>query len=97
MGGETRLLESNAQLGFRFARDAGEASEEPLNEDRFLIRAEGDFYIGDQLLRVNYFCRSRQLFLPVVARLIGPFRSMTSRAVAAILRFGPPPFWVLLS
>jgi hypothetical protein len=42
--------------------------------------------------RVKHFCRSRQLFLPVVARLKGSFRSVRSRAVAAIFGFGPP--WV---
>lgn len=49
MGGETCLLESNAQLGFGFARPAstGEVEQAP-GEERFLSGAEGDFFVGAQ-------------------------------------------------
>src|SRR5216684_2689758 len=49
MGGETRLLESNAQLGFGFARRASTGEVEPApREERFLSGAEGDFFVGEQ-------------------------------------------------
>jgi len=49
MGGETRPLESNAQLGLGFAQPAstGEVEQAP-REERFLSGAEGDFFVGDQ-------------------------------------------------
>ena len=49
MGGETRLLESNAQLGFGFAQHAstGEVAQAP-SEERFLSGAQGDFFVGAQ-------------------------------------------------
>ena len=49
MGGETRLLESNAQLGFGFTQHAssGEVEQAP-REERFLSGAEGDFFVGEQ-------------------------------------------------
>src|SRR5216684_2130303 len=51
MGGETHLLESNAQLGFGFARHASTGEVEPApREERFLSGAEGDFFVGDQRL-----------------------------------------------
>jgi transposase len=60
MGGETRLLEGNAQLDFGFKWHANSAAvEEPLGEDRFLTSAEGDFYIGDQALD-EYLCANQQ-------------------------------------
>ena len=40
--------------------------------------AEYDYDTSHMLRRVNYFCRSRQLFLPVVAKLKDPFRPRTS-------------------
>jgi hypothetical protein len=45
MGGETRRLESNAQLGFGFAPhvSTGEVEQAP-GEERFLSGAEGDFF-----------------------------------------------------
>src|SRR6266481_5211850 len=49
MGGETRLLESNAQLGFGFAQPAStEEVEQAPREERFLSGAEGDFFVGEQ-------------------------------------------------
>lgn len=49
MGGETRLLESNAQLGFGFAPPASTGEVGPaLREERFLSGAEGDFFVGEQ-------------------------------------------------
>ena len=49
MGGETRLLESNAQLGFGFAPHASTGEvEQAAREERFLSGAEGDFFVGDQ-------------------------------------------------
>ena len=50
MGGETRLLESNAQLGFGFAQPAstGEVEQAP-REERFLSGAAGDFFVGAQV------------------------------------------------
>src|SRR5260370_39467809 len=51
MGGETHLLESNAQLGFGFAQPASTGEVEPApREERFLSGAEGDFFVGDQRL-----------------------------------------------
>src|SRR6266851_5369546 len=49
MGGETRLLESNAQLGFGFVQHAstGEVAQAS-REERFLSGAEGDFFVGAQ-------------------------------------------------
>ena len=54
------------------------------------------YVAASQMHRVNHFCLSRQSFLSVVARLKGPFGPMTSRAAAAIPRFGPPLGRVLL-
>ena len=49
MGGETHLLESNAQLGFGFAQSASAGEVEPApREERFLSGAEGDFFVGAQ-------------------------------------------------
>lgn len=49
MGGETRVLESNAQLGFGFAQQASTGEVEPApREERFLSGAEGDFFVGAQ-------------------------------------------------
>src|SRR6266852_3507159 len=49
MGGETRLVESNAQLGFGFAPPASTGEVEPApREERFLSGAEGDFFVGEQ-------------------------------------------------
>ena len=49
MGGETRVLESNAQLGFGFAPPASIGEVEPApREERFLSGAEGDFFVGEQ-------------------------------------------------
>src|SRR6266849_2994919 len=49
MGGETRLVESNAQLGFGFERHASTGEVEPApREERFLSGAEGDFFVGEQ-------------------------------------------------
>jgi len=49
MGGETHLLESNAQLGFGFAPHASTREvEQAPREERFLSGAEGDFFVGDQ-------------------------------------------------
>jgi hypothetical protein len=48
MGGETRLLESNAQLGFGFAPPASTGEVEPApRAERFLSGAEGDFFVGE--------------------------------------------------
>src|SRR6266852_5875212 len=60
MGGETHLLESNAQLGFGFARHAstGEVEQAP-REERFLSGAEGDFFVGDQRL-AEYLVANQQ-------------------------------------
>ena len=49
MGGETRLLGSNAQLGFGCARHASTGEVEPApRAERFLSGAEGDFFVGEQ-------------------------------------------------
>jgi hypothetical protein len=49
MGGETRLLESNAQLGFGFERHASTGEvEQAARAERFLSGAEGDFFVGEQ-------------------------------------------------
>ena len=49
MGGETRLLESNAQLGFGFGPPASTGEVEPApRAERFLSGAEGDFFVGEQ-------------------------------------------------
>src|SRR5712671_6214003 len=49
MGGETHLLESNAQLGFGFAPHASTGEvKEAAREERFLSGAEGDFFVGAQ-------------------------------------------------
>src|SRR5260370_14037396 len=49
MGGETRLVESNAQLGFGFERHASTGEVEPApREERFLSGADGDFFVGEQ-------------------------------------------------
>src|SRR5260370_18551136 len=49
MGGETRLLESNAQRGCGFAQPASTGEVEPApREERFLSGAEGDFFVGEQ-------------------------------------------------
>src|SRR6266851_3405595 len=51
MGGETHLVESNAQLGFGFAPHASTGEVEPAaREERFLSGAEGDFFVGAQRL-----------------------------------------------
>src|ERR1700730_18299314 len=49
MGGETRLLESNAQLGLGLGPPAstGEVEQAPRAE-RFLSGAEGDYCVGEQ-------------------------------------------------
>jgi transposase len=52
VGGDTRDLQGNAQLGFQFESQPA-ADEEPAmapGEARFLTGAEGDFYIGEQRL-----------------------------------------------
>src|SRR6266849_1187095 len=60
MGGETRLLESNAQLGFGFAQPASTEEVEPApREERFLSGAEGDFFVGDQGL-AEYLVANQQ-------------------------------------
>src|SRR5216684_727429 len=60
MGGETRLLESNAQLGFGFAQPAStEEVEQAPREERFLSGAEGDFFVGDQGL-AEYLVANQQ-------------------------------------
>ncbi len=47
MGGETRLLESNAQLGFGFAPPASTGEvEQAAREERFLSGAAGDFFVA---------------------------------------------------
>ena len=49
MGGETGLLESNAQLGFGFAQGASTAEvEQAPRAERFLSGAEGEFFVGAQ-------------------------------------------------
>src|SRR6266849_2655624 len=49
MGRETRVVESNAQLGFGFAQPASTGEVEPApREERFLSGAEGDFFVGEQ-------------------------------------------------
>src|SRR5260370_12484613 len=60
MGGETQLLESNAQLGFGFERQAstGEVEQAP-REERFLSGAEGDFFVGEQGL-AEYLAANQQ-------------------------------------
>ncbi len=60
MGGETRLVESNAQLGFGFERHAstGEVEQAP-REERFLSGAEGDFFVGEQGL-AEYLAANQQ-------------------------------------
>lgn len=59
MGGEARLLESNAQLGFGFGERATNAEvEKPPSEERFLSSADGDFYIGDQ--RLDEYLKANQ-------------------------------------
>jgi transposase len=51
MCGETRLLESNAQLGFGFEAPANSAEvEHAVGEGRFLVSSDGDFYVGAQRL-----------------------------------------------
>ena len=60
MGGETRLLESNAQLGFGFGSHASTGEVEPApREERFLSGAEGDFFVGDQGL-AEYLAANQQ-------------------------------------
>src|SRR5229473_1053911 len=60
MGGETRLLESNAQLGFGFAQPASTEEVEPApREERFLSGAEGDFFVGEQGL-AEYLAANQQ-------------------------------------
>src|SRR6266851_2383694 len=60
MGGETRLLESNAQLGFGFAQPAStEEVEQAPREERFLSGAEGDFFVGAQGL-AEYLVANQQ-------------------------------------
>ena len=60
MGGETRLLESNAQLGFGFAPHASTREvEQAPREERFLSGAEGDFFVGEQGL-AEYLAANQQ-------------------------------------
>jgi hypothetical protein len=62
MGGETRELEGNAQLGLGFEAAATAAREqlaaEP-GEERFVSAAEGEFYLGAQRLD-EYLCATQQ-------------------------------------
>ena len=60
MGGETRVVESNAQLGFGFAQPASTGEVEPApREERFLSGAEGDFFVGAQGL-AEYLAANQQ-------------------------------------
>ena len=59
MGGETRLLQSHSQLGFRFRQIScsGEVGQ-ALDEEQFETDAAGDFYIGDQ--RLDEYLKANQ-------------------------------------
>src|SRR5260370_28971232 len=60
MGGETRLLESNAQRGCGFAQPASTGEvKEAAREERFLSGAAGDFFVGDQVL-AEYLAANQQ-------------------------------------
>jgi transposase len=60
MGGETRVLESNAQLGFGFVQHASTGEvEQAAREERFLSGAEGDFFVGEQGL-AEYLVANQQ-------------------------------------
>jgi transposase len=71
MAGETRLLESNGQLGLGFeqASASGREVEQPVGDDRFLCGAEGDFYIGAQRLD-EYLCANQQGWVVKLKQLV---------------------------
>jgi transposase len=71
MAGETRLLESNAQLelGFERATVSAREVEQTVSDDRFLCGAEGDFYIGAQRLD-EYLCANQQGWVVKLKQLV---------------------------
>jgi transposase len=62
MGGETRELQGNAQLGLGFEASVAAERDQAaagLGEDRFMSEAEGEFYLGPQRLD-QYLCAIQQ-------------------------------------